>query len=36
VLRGLVKSVDREAALYGSEDPDAVEATVSALQEVAA
>lgn len=36
VLRGLVKSADREAALYGSEDPDAVEATVSALQEVAA
>jgi [acyl-carrier-protein] S-malonyltransferase len=36
VLRGLVKSVDREAALYGSEDPESVEATVSALQEVAA
>jgi [acyl-carrier-protein] S-malonyltransferase len=36
VLRGLVKSVDRDAALYGSEDPDAIEATVSALQEVAA
>jgi [acyl-carrier-protein] S-malonyltransferase len=36
VLRGLVRSVDKEAALYGSEDPESVEATVSALQEVAA
>ena len=36
VLRGLVKSIDREASLYGSEDPAAVEATVSARQEVAA
>jgi len=36
VLRGLVKSVDREASLYGSEDPEAVEATVNALHEVAA
>ena len=36
VLRGLVKSVDREALLFGSEDPESVEATVQALQEVAA
>jgi [acyl-carrier-protein] S-malonyltransferase len=36
VLRGLVKSVDREASLFGSEDPDSVEATVLALEEVAA
>ncbi len=36
VLRGLVKSVDREALLFGSEDPDSAEATVQALQEVAA
>jgi [acyl-carrier-protein] S-malonyltransferase len=36
VLRGLVKSVDREASLFGSEDPESVEATVLALQEVAA
>jgi [acyl-carrier-protein] S-malonyltransferase len=36
VLRGLVKSVDREAALLGSADPEEVEATVQALEEVAA
>ncbi len=36
VLRGLVKSVDREASLFGSEDPDSIEATVLALEEVAA
>lgn len=36
VLRGLVKSVDREASLFGSEDPDSIEATVVALEEVAA
>ena len=36
VLRGLVKSVDREVVLLGSEDPEAAEATVLALQEVAA
>ncbi|MBI4364481.1 MAG: ACP S-malonyltransferase [Candidatus Latescibacteria bacterium] len=30
VLRGLVKSVDKDAVLSGSEDPDAVEATVQA------
>ncbi len=36
VLRGLVKSVDREASLFGSEDPESVEATVLALEEVAA
>jgi [acyl-carrier-protein] S-malonyltransferase len=36
VLRGLVKSVDRDVSLFGSEDPEAVEAAVQALQEVAA
>ncbi|HMI30845.1 MAG TPA: ACP S-malonyltransferase, partial [Candidatus Limnocylindrales bacterium] len=36
VLRGLVKSMDREASLFGSEDPESVESTVQALQEVAA
>jgi len=36
VLRGLVKAVDREASLFGSEDPDSVEATVQALEGVAA
>ena len=36
VLRGLVKSVDRDASLFGSEDPEAAEATVRANQEVAA
>ncbi len=36
VLRGLVKAVDREASLFGSEDPDSIEATVAALEEVAA
>jgi [acyl-carrier-protein] S-malonyltransferase len=36
VLRGLVRSVDRDAALFGSEDPESAEATVLALQEVAA
>jgi [acyl-carrier-protein] S-malonyltransferase len=36
VLRGLVKSVDREALLFGSEDPESIEATVAVLQEVAA
>ena len=36
VLRGLVKSVDRGASLFGSEDPESVEATVLALEEVAA
>jgi len=36
VLRGLVKGVDREASLFGSEDPDSIEATVLALEEVAA
>lgn len=36
VLRGLVKSVDRGAALFGSEDPEAVEATVQALAGVPA
>jgi [acyl-carrier-protein] S-malonyltransferase len=32
VLRGLVRGVDKEAALFGSETPDAVEATAQALQ----
>jgi [acyl-carrier-protein] S-malonyltransferase len=36
VLRGLVKSVGRDVSLFGSEDPEAVEAAVQALQEVAA
>lgn len=36
VLRGLVKSVDRDVSLFGSEDPEAAEAAVQALQEVAA
>ena len=36
VLPGLVKAVDREASLFGSEDPDSIEATVLALEEVAA
>lgn len=36
VLRGLVKSVDREALVFGSEDPESIEATVQALEEVAA
>ena len=36
VLRGLVKSMDREAALFGSEDPEAIEASVQGIQEVAA
>jgi [acyl-carrier-protein] S-malonyltransferase len=31
VLRGLVRGVDREAALFGTDDPDAVEATAQAL-----
>jgi len=36
VLRGLVKGVDREVVLLGSEDAESAEATVQALQEVAA
>ena len=36
VLRGLVKSVDRDVSLFGSEDPESAEATVRANQEVAA
>jgi [acyl-carrier-protein] S-malonyltransferase len=36
VLRGLVKSVDREANLFGSENPESIEATAQALQELAA
>lgn len=31
VLRGLVRGVEKEAALYGSDEPDAVEATAHAL-----
>jgi [acyl-carrier-protein] S-malonyltransferase len=31
VLRGLVRSLDRDAGLWGSEDPDAVELTVQGL-----
>ena len=31
VLRGLVRGVDREAELHGSEDPDSIEAAVQAL-----
>ncbi len=36
VLRGLVRGVDKEAGLFGSEDPESVEATVAALAEAAA
>jgi [acyl-carrier-protein] S-malonyltransferase len=36
VLRGLVKSVDRDVSLFGSEDPESAEATMQALQELAA
>jgi len=37
VLRGLVKSVDREVQLFGSEDAESAEATVQVLsQECAA
>jgi [acyl-carrier-protein] S-malonyltransferase len=31
VLRGLVRGVDKEAALFGTEDPESVEATAQAL-----
>lgn len=31
VLRGLVRGLDKEASLFGGEDPDAVEATAAAL-----
>lgn len=31
VLRGLVRGMDREAVLFGSEDPDSIEASVQAL-----
>ena len=31
VLRGLVRGVDKEASLYGGEDPDAIEAAAQAL-----
>jgi [acyl-carrier-protein] S-malonyltransferase len=36
VLRGLVRGVDKEAQLLGSEDPDAIEAAASALAEAPA
>jgi [acyl-carrier-protein] S-malonyltransferase len=36
VLRGLVRNVDREAALLGSEDPETLEATAGALAGAAA
>lgn len=36
VLRGLVKSVDREVALLGTEDPEQLEATLAAEQGAAA
>ncbi|HEX7077792.1 MAG TPA: ACP S-malonyltransferase [Candidatus Eisenbacteria bacterium] len=36
VLRGLVKSVDRDATLLGTEDPEQVEATLAAEQGAAA
>lgn len=35
VLRGLVRGIDKEVALYGSEDPDSLEAAVAALAETA-
>ena len=36
VLRGLVRGVDKEAALFGSEDPDAVEAAAAGFYGAAA
>jgi [acyl-carrier-protein] S-malonyltransferase len=36
VLRGLVRGVDKEAQLLGSEDPDAIEGAASALAEAPA
>jgi [acyl-carrier-protein] S-malonyltransferase len=36
VLRGLVRGVDKEAQLLGSEDPDSIEAAASALAEAPA
>jgi [acyl-carrier-protein] S-malonyltransferase len=36
VLRGLVRSTDREASLHGAEDPDSVEAALQALVGAAA
>jgi hypothetical protein len=31
VLRGLVRGVDKEAALYGSDEPEALEAAAQVL-----
>ena len=36
VLRGLVRGVDKEAELFGSEDPDSIEAAAASLQGAAA
>ena len=36
VLRGLVRGVDKEAALFGSEDPDAIEAAAVGIAGAAA
>ena len=36
VLRGLVRGVDKEAELFGSEDPDSIEAAATSLAEAAA
>jgi len=36
VLRGLLRSVDKEAQVFGTEDPDALEAALAGLAEAAA
>jgi [acyl-carrier-protein] S-malonyltransferase len=36
VLRGLARGADREAQLFGSEDPDSIEEAASALAEAPA
>jgi [acyl-carrier-protein] S-malonyltransferase len=36
VLRGLVRGVDKEAALFGSEDPESIEAAAAGIAEAAA
>jgi len=36
VLRGLLRGVDKEAAVYGTEDPDALEAAAASLAEAPA
>jgi hypothetical protein len=36
VLRGLLRGVDKEAQVFGTDDPDALEAAVAGLAEAAA